>query len=130
MKLFACFAGFVLAFLVSNRAGSFACRLAWSLALTAAAFCTGFFKICAVNSFDMFHYVILQNSISFLIKKLYHIVLLLATVLLFIFMLFFYFGSKSEANMFFYKIFLNFFQKKCCIFAILGSIYMEAFLSS
>jgi hypothetical protein len=58
-KLFVSFAGFVFTFLVCNGAGSFACRLAGSLAFAAAAFCAGFFKICIVNSFDVFHYVIL-----------------------------------------------------------------------
>ena len=70
MKLFACFAGLVLALLVGNGAGSFACGLAGSLAFAAAAFCAGFFKVCVVNSFDVFHYVILQNNIAFQYKKL------------------------------------------------------------
>ncbi len=66
MKLFACFAGLVLALLVGNGAGSFACGLAGSLTFAAAAFCAGFFKVCVVNSFDVFHYVILQNNIALL----------------------------------------------------------------
>ena len=65
MKLFACFAGIVLAFLVGNGARGFASGLAGSLAFAAAALCAGFFKICVVNSFDVFHYVILQNNIAF-----------------------------------------------------------------
>ena len=69
-KLFACLAGFVLAFLICNSAGSFASGLARSLAFAAAAFGAGFFKICVVNSFNVFHYVILQNNIAFQYKKL------------------------------------------------------------
>ena len=64
-KLFVAFAGFVFAFLVCNSAGSFASRLAGSLAFAAAAFCAGFFKICVVNSFNVFHYVILLKKYIF-----------------------------------------------------------------
>lgn len=65
MKLFACFAGIVFTFLVCNSAGSFASGLTGSLAFAATALCTGLFKICSVNGFDVFHYVILQNNIAF-----------------------------------------------------------------
>jgi hypothetical protein len=58
-KLFVIFAGFVFTFLVCNSAGSFACGLAGSLAFAAATFCAGFFKICIVYGFDVFHYIIL-----------------------------------------------------------------------
>jgi len=46
-----------LAFLVCNRAGRFASRLAGSLALTTAAFCSSLLQVCTVQSFDVFHFL-------------------------------------------------------------------------
>jgi hypothetical protein len=54
-KLFGLDSGLVLTFLVGNRAGSFAGRLAGGLAFAAAALRAGFFQIGFVNGFNMFH---------------------------------------------------------------------------
>jgi hypothetical protein len=45
----------VLTFLVGNGAGSLAGRLAGSLALAAAAFCSGLFQIALVERLNVFH---------------------------------------------------------------------------
>ena len=52
----------LLALLVSNCAGSFARRLTGSLALTAAALCSGAFEICLVDGDDMLHWKDLQKK--------------------------------------------------------------------
>lgn len=50
------FAGLLFALLVCYRARSLACGLAGSLALSASAFFSCFFKVCRVDGFDMLHW--------------------------------------------------------------------------
>ena len=60
----------LLAGLVRHRAAGLAGALAGSLALAAAAFCAGFFKIRVVDSFNVFHYIILPKNNYFNIKSI------------------------------------------------------------
>jgi hypothetical protein len=46
---------FILALLIGDRAGSFACGLAGSLAFAAAALCCAFLQVCLIQCFNLVH---------------------------------------------------------------------------